>query len=233
MFTNLIFDLDGTLIDSLPGIEGSLRAALTHLHPARSLAEGTLRPLVGPPLAKIVAALWPDLTEGEIAALVAAYRAHYLAEGCAGTPAFGGVADVLAGFRASGKQMFVLTNKPGAQTRLILGTLGWQDWFVEISCPDDPAHPFTSKEAGAVALRDRHALDPAASLLVGDAEDDARAAARAGFAFVAAGYGYGGAGHGISSGRGLASIGAFAELKGLVDTHPPAATFHDHPERLR
>ncbi len=84
-----------------------------------------------------------------------------------------------------------------------------------------------------MALRDRHALDPAASLLVGDAEDDARAAARAGFAFVAAGYGYGGAGHGISSGKGLACIGAFADLKPLVDSQPPAAAFHDHPERLR
>ena len=225
MFANLIFDLDGTLIDSLPGIEGSLRAALAVCHLTRTLPHGALRPLVGPPLAKIIASLWPDLADDEIVSLVVAYRTHYLAENCAVTPAFDGVAATLRHFRASGRRLFVLTNKPGAQTHLVLDRLGWRDWFVEISCPDDAAHPFTSKPDGALALRQRHALDPAATLLIGDAEDDARAAEQAGFAFVGAGYGYGNIGHGISSGNRLAVVGAFADLVPIVS--------HDHPERLR
>ena len=234
MFANLIFDFDGTLIDSLPGIETSLRAALARCQPSRTLAPGALRPRVGPPLGRIIASLWPDLAAGEITELVAAYRAHYLAESCAATPAFPGVAATLAGFRASGKRLFLLTNKPGAQTGLILDRLGWQGWFEEVSCPDDPAHPFTSKEAGAAALRERHALDPAATLLVGDAADDAKAAAAAGFAFVGAGYGYGEVGHGISSGEILTCVGSFAGLKSLIESQPPAAPdSHDHPQRLR
>ena len=234
MFANLVFDFDGTLIDSLPGIEASLRAALARCQPSRALAPGALRPRVGPPLARIIASLWPDLAAGEITELVAAYRAHYLAESCARTPAFPGVAAALEGFRAAGKRLFLLTNKPATQTSLILDRLGWRGWFEEVACPDDAAHPFASKEAGAVALRERHALDPAATLLVGDAPDDARAAAAAGFAFVGAGYGYGGLGHGISSGEILTCVGSFADLKPLTDSQPPTAPdSHDHPQRLR
>ncbi len=221
MFANLIFDLDGTLIDSLPGIENSLRAALARCQPGRTLAPGALCPRVGPPLAGIIAGLWPDLSPEEITALVAAYRAHYLAESCAATRAFPGAGETLLALCAAGKRLFLLTNKPRAQTALILGALGWRDLFAEVSCPDDPARPFARKEAGALALRARHALDPAATLLVGDAADDARAAAGAGFAFAGARYGYGGAGHGISLERRLGPLDALANLPSLLQ--PPTS----------
>ena len=226
MFANLIFDLDGTLVDSLPGIESSLRAALVRCQPGRTLDPGVLRPRVGPPLAGIIAGLWPDLSPEETAALMAAYRAHYLEESCAATRAFPGTRGVLTTLRAAGRRLFILTNKPAAQTRLILGALGWWDLFAEVSCPDDPAHPFASKQAGASALSERRALDPAVTVLVGDADDDARAAAAAGFAFVGAGFGYGGAGHGISLERRLGCIDTLAELI-------PLLSVHDHPQRFR
>jgi phosphoglycolate phosphatase len=233
-FRNLVFDLDGTLVDSLPGIETSLRAALARLHPERVLAEGALRPRVGPQLPAIMALLWPDLTPAEIAALVAAYREHYVAESCAHTAAFPGVTRLLEDFHRTGARLFLLTNKPRAQAEMILNRQGWTALFEEIGCPDDPDRPFASKAAGAVSLRERRGLAPPATLLLGDALDDSEAAAAAGFAFVRAAYGYGApAGHGNSSGEILAEIGAFAELRPLVFLPAPNPSTDDHPQPLR
>ena len=233
-FQNLVFDLDGTLVDSLPGIEASLRAALARLQPERVLAPGALRPHIGPQLPVIMASLWPELAPVEIAALVAAYREHYLAVSCAQTAAFPGVTALLGEWQQAGARLFLLTNKPRAQAEMILNQHGWTALFAEIGCPDDEAHPFTSKAAGAVSLRERRGLAPASTLLVGDAADDVQAAEAAGFAFVWAAYGYGTvAGHGISFGEIPAQIGAFAELRPLVfspDPHPPT---DDHPQSLR
>jgi phosphoglycolate phosphatase len=233
-FQNLVFDLDGTLVDSLPGIEASLRAALAARHPDRELAEGSLRPLVGPQLPLMLAALWPDLRAAEIAALAAAYRRDYLAGNCANTAAFPGVTDLLAEFHRAGATLFLLTNKPRVMTQMILSRQGWTGLFREIGCPDDERHPFADKAAGAVALRERHALAPASTLLVGDALDDAQAAAAAGFAFVRAAYGYGHAvGHGSSSREMAAGIGAFAELRPFVFSQAVNPAPDDHPQPLR
>ena len=230
----MVFDLDGTLVDSLPGIEASLRAALAALYPQRVLAEGAVRPLVGPQLPLIMAALWPDFSQAEIAALLTAYRTHYLAESCAKTEAFSGVGDLLGEFYRAGARLFLLTNKPRGMARMILNQLGWSSFFQEICCPDDEKHPFASKAAGAVSLRDRQALAPASTLLVGDALDDAQAAAAAGFTFVRAAYGYGeAAGHGSSSGEIQAGVGAFADLRPFVFSQASNPPTDDHPQSLR
>ena len=228
-FSGVVFDLDGTLVDSLPGIEASLRATLAAHQPGRVLPPGGLRPLVGPPLAGIIRALWPDLGPGEVAALVAAYRTHYLAENCAATPPFPGVPELLRDLHGARVRLFVLTNKPCAQTGLIFDRQGWTGYFEEVGCPDDPLHPFADKAAGAVSLRERRGLDPARTLLVGDAADDARAAEAAGFRFAGAGYGYGNVrGHG-SSLEGQMVIGTPAELRSLI-LPEPSRPAHDHPQ---
>jgi phosphoglycolate phosphatase len=233
-FANLVFDLDGTLVDSLPGIETSLRAALAALYPERGLAEGALRPLIGPLLPVIVGTLWPDLNPTEIDALLRAYRAHYLAENCAASAPFPGVSALLAEFDQAGARLFLLTNKPRAMAEMILNRQGWTAYFEEIGCPDDARHPFASKANGAVSLRDRHALEKAATLLVGDALDDALAATAAGFGFARAAYGYGDTvGHGSSSREIQASIGAFAELRALVFLPASHPATDDHPQPLR
>ena len=233
-YANLVFDLDGTLVDSLPGIEASLRVALALHQPALTLPAGALRPLVGPPLADIVRAFWPHLGMREAAELVAAYRVHYLAESCAATGEFPGVTELLAELRAAGARLFVLTNKPRLQTEMILARREWTTFFEAVACPDDPRHPFTRKEDGARDLRERCGLAPHDTLLAGDAPGDARAAEAAGFAFAAAGYGYGfPGGHGSSLGENQTLVGNVAGLRSLLFSEPSFPPSHDHPEPLR
>ena len=233
-FPNVVFDLDGTLVNSLPGIEGSLRVVLARRRPAVALPPEALRPLIGAPLRTILRELLPAVDDQEVAALVAAYRAHYLAESCADTEPFPQAGALLADLRAAGARLFILTNKPRAQTEVILNHQGWTPYFEEVSCPDDSRYPFAHKAEGAVSLRGRRSLDSAGTLLVGDAVEDARAARAADWAFVAAGYGYGNlGGHGSSLDKNQTVVGRVADLWPLIFADLSSSLSHDHPEPLR
>lgn len=186
---SIIFDLDGTLIDSLPGIGASVAVALRECMPGYDLPQ--LHGLVGPPIGLMFQRLYPERTVEQIGAMVAAFRRHYDTVGCVQSRLYDGVARTLETLHARGLQLFVLTNKPAGPTAAILKTLGILDRFRFVVSPDSPQAAFSVKSAGAVWLQERYALAAERTLLVGDGVDDAHAAERCGFKFLLAAYGYG------------------------------------------
>lgn len=186
---NVIFDLDGTLVDSLPGIEQSVRRAITRVLPEVPMPD--LRTVIGPPIATMFARLWPELAPETMERLVAEFRDHYVSTGCLASTPFSGVAETLSELHSGGRRLFVLTNKPAAPTRVILGRLGLNRFFSASLSPDSVSPPFGSKPDGARLLMKAFDIEPLATTLVGDGADDAAAAAACGFRFIAAGYGYG------------------------------------------
>lgn len=205
----VVFDLDGTLADSVPGIEASLRHALAQA--CASLELRDLRSAIGPPIKVMVMRLWPKLSEGEVDRIVAAFRAHYDIEGCRQARLYEGAAETLALLRERGLRLFLLTNKPAGATRTMLGRLGIDPFFAAVMSPDgDPS--FSVKREGARCLQERFELPAESTVLVGDGPDDATAAQACGFGFIAAAYGYG---------RVLAdeNVEAAAVLKCLPDLH--------------
>jgi phosphoglycolate phosphatase len=190
-FSNVIFDLDGTLADSLPGIENSMRLALATCQPERTLP--SMRSLIGPPIASMLARLWPDLREEELTALVTEYRRQYDDDGWRRSELFPGVLETLTALHRRSVDLFVLTNKPLHASRRILEHTGILPLCKDVVSPDSIEPPFNSKSSGAQWLRGKHNLDPAVTLLMGDGADDLKAAAHCGFSFAAAAYGYGNA----------------------------------------
>jgi phosphoglycolate phosphatase len=209
----VIFDLDGTLVDSLPGIEASTRHAIAACLPGRALPP--LRDLIGPPIATMLGNVWPDLPEPELERVVAAFRAHYDAEGCRLSAPYPHVREVLDELKANGIAMHVLTNKPLQPTLSILELNGIRPHFGDVISPDSVQPAFTAKVEGARLLRDRHQLEPAATLVVGDGLDDLKAAESCGFSFAVAAFGYGSA---TRSGNAAAypQMKTFPELLRLV-----------------
>ena len=188
MIRNLVFDLDGTLFDSLPSIERTARVAVSRALPEMSPPD--LRSLVGPPIAKMFAKLWPDLPAPRMAALLAEFRTEYDSTGCLGAVPYEGMVSSLRRFHENGFRLFVLTNKPEKPTRAILAHHGILLLLTRVSCPDS-VPPFSAKPLGAQALAVEFSLAPEETALVGDGADDAESARLCGFQFCYAAYGYG------------------------------------------
>lgn len=215
--SNFIFDLDGTLVDSLPGIEASTRRALEIAGIDRPLPP--MRELVGPPIATMLARLWPDLCADQLAAVLRAFRQHYDAEGCLASTPYPGVPETLHTLQAHGARLFVLTNKPFQPSRRLLGHHGLETVFTDIVSPDSVTPAFSRKSDGAMLLSSRYGLSRSTTVLMGDGLDDSQAAAEHGFGFITAVYGYGSAARTRPAGA-LASAESFSDILNLL----PATT---------
>jgi phosphoglycolate phosphatase len=188
-FKNIIFDLDGTLIDSFPGIVASLRHAISLVNPSLDLNE--LKTHIGPPLQEMLSRMWPQQDEEIRKKVLSEFRSDYNDQGCLHSIPYPGISEALQQFQASGLTLFVLTNKPEAPTRRILLHLGLESYFREILSPDSVKPHLGMKSEGALLLAMKHSLVASETLLIGDSPDDLKAARAAGFSFMEATYGYG------------------------------------------
>ena len=184
-----IFDLDGTLVDSRIGIEASLRAAAAE-HGA-SLDDRDITREIGPPIREIVRRLLPTIEPAVSEAIAASYRRIYDGGGCLRAQLFPGINELLVQLRAASRRCFVVTNKPALPARLLLAHFAIDHFFEAVASPDDPVSPFTSKVDAVARLLRLNGIDSSRACVIGDAVDDAQAAAVNEVAFIAAAYGYG------------------------------------------
>ena len=208
----VVFDLDGTLVDSAPGIERCLREALTAVAPDR-LSDFPAG-IIGPPVREMVGGLLPDADVAAIEAGVAAFRRCYDGAGWRETVPHVGATETLTALRSSGHRLFVVTNKPQLPTERIIADLGWDPLFESVVCKDSLPVAFADKPEALGHLVGAAGLDARTAVFVGDSADDARAADVHGMAFVYAAYGYG---DDALAREAWASINAIADLCALLD----------------
>ncbi|MCL7408914.1 phosphoglycolate phosphatase [Marivivens donghaensis] len=179
--TALVFDLDGTLIDSLPAISGSVNAMLADMGCA-PLPVTQIRGFIGkgaPNLVKqsIAAA---GLPEDDSDTALSTMMRHYEAAHDGNIP-FDHMVGTLEGLRAAGFGLGICTNKPSAATQAVLDHLGLTDLFDVVisgdSLPQRKPHP-----APLYAAFD--ALSCANRIYIGDSEVDAETATAAEVPFV-------------------------------------------------
>ena len=190
--TALVFDLDGTLVDSAPDLHRSLNAVLAECGRAPvSLAD--IRAMVGDGAAKLVERGFADTGATcepmALPGLVERFLVHYRAGRHAMTTAFPGVVETLGTLKARGCRLGICTNKPYGPTLEILEVLGLTRFFDAVAGGDslpvrkpDPGHLL-----GTLALLG----EPAdAALMVGDSANDVAVARAAGVPAVIVSYGY-------------------------------------------
>jgi len=185
----ILFDLDGTLVDSVPGIEYSMRVALA----AVGLAADTvnLRSLIGPPVRSILQQILEGAPLETIDRAERAFRNSYDTEGWQKTSLFDGVEATLARLTELGVKSFVVTNKPAVPTRKIVAYLKVDCFLTDIVSPDSLQRALVSKKDLVDYVIRTYQLLMAQTVLVGDSLDDARAAQACGLRFAAFARGYG------------------------------------------
>ena len=188
-FEAIIFDLDGTLVDSRPGIEASCAAALAEEAP--DVVMSSIAEVLGKPLNGLIATMGADLSSARRAAVQAAFTRHYDAEGWRLSLPYAGVGETLSALRGIGVRLFIATNKRFDPAMRILRVGGLAPAVEAVYALDCVVPPFVDKSAMAAACIETHGLQPSATLVVGDSDEDLAMAAAHGLSFAAAAWGYG------------------------------------------
>jgi phosphoglycolate phosphatase len=181
----VLFDLDGTLADSSPGIHASVRVAAAEL----GLPEPTstqLRAMVGPPLQDGFAFGF-GLSGADVDRAVAAYRAYYSAGAMLQAPPYPGIPELLARLRADGATLAVATSKPEPFAVRILEHLGLLGQFASVHGASLDGAVRHKEQVVAAALAEHRA--GSAPVLVGDRAQDVVGAAACGLPCIGAGWG--------------------------------------------
>jgi phosphoglycolate phosphatase len=199
----VVFDWDGTLIDSAGAIASSIQAACRDLGLPVPDDERASH-VIGLGLADALAYAVPSLPRAEYARLVERYRVHFLARD-ASLPLFPGTRPMLEALRGCGHALAIATGKSAAGLARALEHTGLARLFDATRCADQCA----PKPAPEMLLALMETLDaaPGRTLMVGDTSHDLQMAAAAGVAAVAVSYGA----------HPGASLAAFAPLA-LVDS---------------
>jgi phosphoglycolate phosphatase len=184
-----IFDLDGTLVDSLPGIAWSIEEALAACGLPPMAVE--LRPLIGPPIRSILSAVSGLSGGSSLDRLEQAFRSSYDSDGWRRTVCYAGAQDLLWNLFTSDISLWMVTNKPAAATQKILRHLQLDGFFDEVVCRDSRQPAYGSKAEALTDLMVRHGLSRRECVLIGDTPEDSRAAAAAGMECVIVPHGYG------------------------------------------
>lgn len=184
----VLFDLDGTLTNSAPGIIGSLKQALAELgfpEPAPEL----LRRFIGPPMfASFVT--FCGLTPRDAERAVRVYRKIYNRTGVYENSVYPGIPELLDALRDSGARLAVATTKPSAATAKVLGHFGLAEKFDFVSAADESERDSGKEGRIRTALR-ALSCPPDRAVMVGDTKFDAAGARGAGTDFIGVLYGFG------------------------------------------
>ncbi len=188
-FQTVLFDLDGTLTDSGPGIAASVRFALAELG-LPPLNDSILRSFVGPPLADSFKEHC-GLDDDGVRKAIAAYRRRFVDVGMFENSVYPGIPEVLKALADDGRRLAVATSKVAEFAITICDHFGLSHFF-EAICGSDLAGTRVAKaDMVADALA---ALGVSAGpdvVLVGDRSHDMVGARAVGIDFVGGGWGYG------------------------------------------
>jgi phosphoglycolate phosphatase len=189
MTCSVLLDLDGTLIDSQPGILASCRAALRALghEPAETLDIGGA---IGTPLEEMMQVLLRSYADDRVDEGVAAYRQHYGEGGFLGSTPYPGIGESLAAMKRAGLRIYLATSKREVFASRILEHLQFAADFdgVHGSIPGGARDHKPELLAYVLAS---HGLSPADSLMVGDRWHDIHGAHAVGLRGLGVLWGYG------------------------------------------
>ena len=185
----VVFDLDGTLVDSHRDIADATNAVIADLG-GTPLEQSVITSLVGEGAAVLIRrAMDRAGLDVDLRVALECFLVHYDARLLATTVPYPGMVSALEALN-HGRRLAVLTNKPQQPSERIIDGLGLRRFFAEVVGGDTP-YGRKPNAAGLVALMANAEVTPQETLLVGDSPVDLATARNAGAHICLARYGFG------------------------------------------
>lgn len=186
----LVCDLDGTLIDSFPGVAAALQHACSRagIEPVVAID----RSIVGPPLDALLRTVAGKADLVTLAELRRAFLEAYDGGACCLAKPFEGVDEMLRTLLTHRYALALATNKRLLPTHKIIHYLGWAGLFRAVETPDSTPTRLQSKAAMLEKLCREAGKSRSSVFYLGDSDGDVEAAHAAGISCVLASWGYGG-----------------------------------------
>jgi len=190
-----VFDLDGTLVDTLPEITEALNRVLVS-HRRKGLSKEEVMRLVGHGPNTLIERAWSrtgqEAEEDEVFQLACEYSREYQRNSPGMSRPFAGVNEGLQRLVQLGWKLGVCTNKHGVAARSLIRELGWADWIRVVVSGEET---FRKPDPRSLKLAfQRMGARTGRHLFVGDSEVDLQTAQNASVEAVFLGHGYGGMG---------------------------------------
>ena len=188
----LLFDLDGTLVDSATDLHRAMNMSLNALQ-LPTVTESQVRVWVGKGTALFCQSTLQHLTgkvdPAQQQQLLETFLKIYNADPCVETQPFDGIVEFLEWGLAQKKTMICVTNKPEAPARAIVDHLGMTHYFADVIGGDrfEERKPHPRQLLHCV---EQYAQSKGQVLMIGDSSNDVEAARRAGIDCVVVSYGY-------------------------------------------
>ena len=185
-FNLLVFDWDGTLMDSEARIVACLRAAIEDLA-LEPRDDDSLKNIIGLGLTEAINTLYPGSDSSVHKSMTDRYRYHFLTANPTESELFEGAEETLKGLADAGYLLAVATGKGRAGLDKVLEETGLGKYFHATRCSDETfskPHPLMLEQ-----LMDELGAEPAETLMIGDTEYDMQMAGNARTAALAVSYG--------------------------------------------
>ncbi len=188
---HILFDFDGTLIDSAEGILASLKQALKIA--GVTAAVPLERQLIGPPLRTTLARLSGSEDVALLDQLTLNFLQDYDQFGYQRTQPYLGIPEMLQSLRSAGISLRIVTNKRFTITHKFLNYLGWLPWFTGVHSLDETTPPAINKSTLVQRVLTERQINTKHTWMVGDSIEDRTSAKENSLRFFAAQWGYGSA----------------------------------------
>lgn len=188
-FRNIIFDFDGTLVDSRPGVVNAFKKVAEELT-SKKLKGKEVTQLIGKPLAQTISILLDTADEILIQKGCALFKKYYAREGVYQNIVYPGIKEMIKSFKNRSLDLFVVSNKIELFMNKILEQHNLKEYFIAAMGTDGT--DWQSKKADYVKyLVSRYKLKRKETALVGDTENDVVAARQNSIYSIGITWGYG------------------------------------------
>ena len=185
----ILFDLDGTITESGPGIMNSVEYALNKMN--REVGErDTLKKFIGPPLTESMEKYY-GMSEEEALLGVKYYREYYHDKGIYENRVYDGLEEVLKKINEAGKQAIVATSKPEEYAKIIIDHFHLTKYFACVAGMEMDGGRGTKAQVITYALEKNDITDKSNVLMIGDREHDVIGAHENGLDCLGILYGFG------------------------------------------